>query len=78
KILVSLLSKIKAKINLIPFNPHDQSDFQPPDAKTLERFQTILLDKRYTTMVRYSKGQDIGAACGQLAGKEQTEEQTEG
>ena len=64
--LTKLLRPIKAKINLIPFNEHPGSLFQRPDEKTILKFQDILIQHHYTTMVRNSKGQDISAACGQL------------
>lgn len=67
--LARLLTPVRAKINLIPFNPHPGCDFQPPDAGTLDAFQNILLAKHFTTIVRYSKGSDISAACGQLRAK---------
>ena len=64
--LVKLLRPVRAKINLIPFNPHPGSDFQRPEAERITRFQEFLAGHHYTAIVRYSKGQDIGAACGQL------------
>lgn len=67
--LVKLLRPIKSKINLIPFNSHAGCQFQRPDEDTILRFQKILIDKNYTVMIRQSKGQDINAACGQLAAK---------
>jgi 23S rRNA (adenine2503-C2)-methyltransferase len=63
-----LLSGTRAKINLIPFNPHAGSDFSPTSPEKLRRFQEILLSKNYTAIIRKSKGQDISAACGQLSG----------
>jgi 23S rRNA (adenine2503-C2)-methyltransferase len=66
--LAKLLRTVRAKINLIPFNRHDRSDFEAPDAASVQRFREILIQKDYTTIIRHSKGQDIGAACGQLAG----------
>ncbi|MDY6905184.1 MAG: 23S rRNA (adenine(2503)-C(2))-methyltransferase RlmN [Thermodesulfobacteriota bacterium] len=65
--LARLLAPIKAKINLIPFNGHDQSPFQRPDDTVIEQFKQILHDRNYTVITRLSKGQDISAACGQLA-----------
>ena len=65
--LVKLLRPIKAKINLIPFNSYEGCQYQRPDEDTILRFQKILIDKNYTVMIRQSKGQDISAACGQLA-----------
>lgn len=67
--LARLLRPLRVKINLIPFNPHDQSPFSRPDSTTIEQFQQILLSKHYTVIIRTSKGQDIAAACGQLRGK---------
>jgi 23S rRNA (adenine2503-C2)-methyltransferase len=64
--LVALLHGVKAKINLIPFNEHPGSDFKRPDAVRVSRFQEFVADHHYTVIVRHSKGQDIGAACGQL------------
>jgi 23S rRNA (adenine2503-C2)-methyltransferase len=65
--LAKLLRAIKSKINLIPFNPHPGCPYQRPHEDTILRFQKILIDKNYTVMIRRSKGQDISAACGQLA-----------
>jgi len=67
--LSALLAPLRAKINLIPFNEHPGSNFKRPDENRVRRFQEILIDKHYTAIVRYSKGQDISAACGQLKGK---------
>lgn len=67
--LIKLLRPIKSKINLIPFNSYEGCQYQRPDEDTILRFQQILIDKNYTVMIRQSKGQDISAACGQLAGK---------
>ena len=65
--LAGLLRPIKAKINLIPFNSHPGCRYDRPDEDSILRFQKILIDKNYTVMIRQSKGQDISAACGQLA-----------
>ena len=65
--LAKLLRPIKSKINLIPFNPHEGCQYQRPNEDRILRFQKILIDKNYTVMIRQSKGQDISAACGQLA-----------
>jgi len=67
--LGQLLRGVRCKINLIPFNAvPGLLPFQRPPQKRIEEFQTILLDLNYTACIRYSKGADIGAACGQLAG----------
>jgi 23S rRNA (adenine2503-C2)-methyltransferase len=65
--LARLLRPIKSKINLIPFNAHPDCPYQRPHEDTILRFQKILIDKNYTVMIRRSKGEDISAACGQLA-----------
>lgn len=64
--LIELLRPIKAKINLIPFNEHKGSEFKRPSDDMVRNFQKILSDNGYTTIVRFSKGRDISAACGQL------------
>jgi len=61
-----LLQGIPAKINLIPFNRHPQSPYQRPEDGVIHKFREILMAKRFTTMIRQSKGVDILAACGQL------------
>jgi 23S rRNA (adenine2503-C2)-methyltransferase len=69
KKLAKLLADMKAKINLIPFNPHPGCDFQRPTEARIQAFQSILAKKHFTAIVRYSKGLDIMAACGQLRAK---------
>ncbi len=68
--LAKLLRHLRAKINLIPFNPFEESGFRRPEETTILAFQKILTDHHYTTLIRQSKGQDIGAACGQLRVKQ--------
>ncbi len=69
KKLVKLLNGIKAKVNLILFNPYPGSPFERPEAERVERFQKFLLSKGLLCTVRESKGLDISAACGQLREK---------
>jgi len=64
--LARLLRGVKAKVNLIPFNDWEGSTFQRPPLPRILAFQSVLLDAGITTTVRWSKGEDIGAACGQL------------
>ncbi len=64
--LSALLRPIRAKINLIPFNDHPGSEFRRPDEGTILAFQKVLVDQRYTAIIRRSKGREISAACGQL------------
>ncbi|WP_027708616.1 23S rRNA (adenine(2503)-C(2))-methyltransferase RlmN [Zooshikella ganghwensis] len=69
--LIPLLKNIPCKINLIPFNPFSLSSYQRPSNNAIRRFQEILLAAGYNTTVRKTRGDDIDAACGQLAGKVQ-------
>jgi len=64
--LARLLRGVRAKVNLIPFNDWEASGFRRPALARILAFQAILLDAGITTTVRWSKGEDIGAACGQL------------
>jgi 23S rRNA (adenine2503-C2)-methyltransferase len=64
--LARLLRNVRAKVNLIPFNDWPGSDFRRPPLARILAFQSILLEAGITTTVRWSKGEDIGAACGQL------------
>ena len=64
--VVRLLSGLRAKVNLIPWNP-GELPFRAPVASSIEEFRRILVDKGQLAFVRYSRGQDIAAACGQLA-----------
>jgi len=64
--LAELLKGMRSKINLIPFNEHEGSDFRRPEESVISNFREILVRKGYTTIVRHSKGEDISAACGQL------------
>ncbi|MGH7299005.1 MAG: 23S rRNA (adenine(2503)-C(2))-methyltransferase RlmN [Candidatus Rokuibacteriota bacterium] len=64
--LVKLLKGIRGKINLIPFNDWEDSGFARPPMSRILDFQTVLLEHGIRATVRWSKGEDIGAACGQL------------
>jgi 23S rRNA (adenine2503-C2)-methyltransferase len=66
--LVRLLSRVRAKVNLIPFNDELSQEFRSPTPERVAAFQNILLSKSLTAIVRKSRGRDILAACGQLAG----------
>ena len=65
--LAAWVRDLPCKVNLIAFNPHPGADFAPPSPQDLERFQQILVDAQVTALLRRSRGQDIDAACGQLA-----------
>jgi 23S rRNA (adenine2503-C2)-methyltransferase len=64
--LVRLLKGIRGKINLIPFNDWEGSGFTRPPLQRILAFQAVLLEQGITATIRWSKGEDIGAACGQL------------
>jgi 23S rRNA (adenine2503-C2)-methyltransferase len=67
--LARLLREVPVKINLIPFNPFGLVDYKRVSNNALKRFQTILIEAGYTTTIRTTRGDDIDAACGQLAGQ---------
>ena len=69
--LVQLAKQIKCKFNLIPFNPFPGSDLQRSSLKRIQTFAKILMDAGLVTTVRKTRGDDIDAACGQLAGEVQ-------
>ena len=64
--LTSLLKGIRCKINLIPFNPYQNSPCQTPTPAEVEEFKDLLIKRKFQVNVRKSKGQDVQAACGQL------------
>ena len=66
--LANLLSGIPCKINLIPFNDFDHSGYRTPAQSRVFAFQSVLIERGYTAMIRSTRGEDISAACGQLAG----------
>ncbi len=76
KRLAKLLQGIRSKVNLIPFNEHEGSEFRRPDEAAILKFQEILMKHDYTVVIRRSKGQDISAACGQLQASALSEEKS--
>ena len=66
--LADLLKETPVKINLIPFNPFRLVNYKRVSNNALRRFQDILIRAGYTTTIRTTRGDDIDAACGQLAG----------
>ena len=67
--LAHLLREVPCKINLLAVNPAGNSMFTSPSQERILRFQKILRDCGFTVFIRQSRGEDIAAACGQLAGK---------
>lgn len=66
--LVKLLKPVNCKINLIPCNPIPEVTYKPSTSKNIQTFRNILEKHGYQTTVRKTRGDDIDAACGQLAG----------
>jgi len=66
--LAELLRDVPVKINLIPFNPFNLSNYKRVSNNALRKFQDILIEAGYIATVRTTRGDDIDAACGQLAG----------
>ncbi|MGH7864440.1 MAG: 23S rRNA (adenine(2503)-C(2))-methyltransferase RlmN, partial [Candidatus Binataceae bacterium] len=64
--LVKMLAPLRAKVNLIFFNPYDGSGFGASPRARVKAFQAILQEANLTATIRESRGSDIAAACGQL------------
>jgi 23S rRNA (adenine2503-C2)-methyltransferase len=69
--LVALLADVPSKVNLIPFNPFPQGRYRRSPHERLARFRDVLMRAGLTTITRRTRGDDIDAACGQLAGRVQ-------
>lgn len=67
--LAALIRDIPSKVNLIPFNPFPSTRYRRSGPAAIARFQAILMALGLTTVVRKTRGDDIAAACGQLAGQ---------
>jgi len=66
--LVALTRDVPCKFNLIPFNPFPESGLTRSSNEQIKRFAQVLMDAGVVTTVRKTRGDDIDAACGQLAG----------
>lgn len=64
--LAALLEGMAAKLNLIVYNPISDGSFTPSSPATVKKFQNFLYQRGLRAMIRFSKGSDIDAACGQL------------
>lgn len=68
KQLVKLIAKVPCKVNLIPFNPFPGSQYKRSPLTRINAFRDYLIQKGINTITRKTRGEDIDAACGQLAG----------
>jgi len=64
--VAELLRGMRAKINLIPYNPGSELPYHAPPRERVLAFQQLLTERRIPAYIRISRGQDVGAACGQL------------
>ena len=69
--LLQVISSVPCKLNLIPFNPFPNSGYETSKPSHIRVFRDILMQAGYVVTVRKTRGDDIDAACGQLAGKVQ-------
>jgi 23S rRNA (adenine2503-C2)-methyltransferase len=67
--LLALVRSVPCKFNLIPFNPFPGSPFRRSSAERVRRFADTLMQAGIVTTTRKTRGDDIDAACGQLAGQ---------
>jgi len=67
--LLKLVADVPCKFNLIPFNPFPESGLKRSNNEQIRRFAQVLLDAGIVTTIRKTRGDDIDAACGQLAGE---------
>ncbi|WP_084589894.1 bifunctional tRNA (adenosine(37)-C2)-methyltransferase TrmG/ribosomal RNA large subunit methyltransferase RlmN [Chelonobacter oris] len=67
--LAKVLENIPCKVNLIPWNPFPEAPYNKSSNTRIDRFQKVLMEYGLTVIVRKTRGDDIDAACGQLAGE---------
>lgn len=67
--LIRILNGVRAKMNLIPFNPFPMTDYERSDMQDILHFRDILMQAGLNTTIRRTRGDDIDAACGQLVGQ---------
>jgi 23S rRNA (adenine2503-C2)-methyltransferase len=69
--LIDLVRDVPCKFNLIPFNPFPNSGYQRSSSESIHRFRSMLMTAGHVVTTRKTRGDDIDAACGQLAGRVQ-------
>ena len=72
--MADIARRIDAKVNLIEYNPTPSSRFGSPTREETQRFRERLEQAGVTVMVRYRRGREINAGCGQLAAEQETKE----
>lgn len=72
--LVGLLQELPCKVNLIPYNAVEDTDFQKPALEAQQQFKAALARAHIPVTIRYSKGRNIDAACGQLRRRAESQE----
>lgn len=66
---MQLVAGIECKFNLIPWNPFPEAPYQRSSNNAIHRFRDVLQQAGYVVTIRKTRGDDIDAACGQLAGQ---------
>ena len=69
KKIIKIAKEVPCKFNLIPFNPFPNSGYDCSPHDVIKQFQQVLIDANIITTIRKTRGNDIDAACGQLAGQ---------
>jgi 23S rRNA (adenine2503-C2)-methyltransferase len=69
KALIKIVKDVPCKFNLIPFNPFPNSGYLCSSGEQIRRFKEVLMNQDFIVTVRKTRGDDIDAACGQLAGQ---------
>ncbi len=64
--LVTLLAGIPSRVNLIPYNPYPGTGLDTPSEERVRAFHARLVDRGMLTLIRWPRGREIAAACGQL------------
>jgi len=64
--LIHYIKPLKASVNLIEYNPHPGSDFQPAGRDKIKAFKDLVMQAGFEAIIRFRRGQSINAACGQL------------
>jgi len=72
--LAKLLRGIRCKVNIIPWNPHPEAPYQRPSPEAIDAFQNECKRLGMPTYLRTPRGDDIDAACGQLANRSNAEQ----